>query len=276
MRRTFICALTCLGLALNAHAEDKPLWELGVGLTVLDFPDYRGSDERTTYLFPVPYGVYRGKVLKVERERVRGMFYENDRLNLHLSLNGSVPVDSSRNEARQGMPDLDATLEIGPNLEINLFRTANDDIHVGLRLPVRTVIATDLRHTHNEGWTFHPNLNVDLRNTFLGEAWKVGFSAGPLYGDKRYHNYYYGVSPEFATPLRPAYVADGGYAGIQAAAAVRRYWQRARFAAFVRWDSVSGAAFNSSPLVRQEDTLTAGFIVLWALRLAERSASSDE
>lgn len=275
-RAAVIVGVLCFAWIISAHAEDKPAWELGVGLTVLDFPDYRGSDERTKYVLPVPYGIYRGKILKVERERIRGMFYEGDRINLHLSLNGSVPVDSSRNEARQGMPDLDPTLEIGPNLEVSLYRSSDSDVSVDLRLPVRTVIAVDLRHSHNVGWTFHPNLNVDFRNTPLGENWKVGFSAGPLYGDKRYHNYYYGVAPEFATPQRPSYVAEGGYAGIQAVAAISRYWERKRFAAFLRWDSVSSAVFESSPLIRQEDTVTAGFIVLWTLKQSQRTVSADE
>jgi outer membrane protein len=40
--------------------EEKPLWEIGVGLAVLQMPDYRGSDKYRGYLLPYPYLVYRG------------------------------------------------------------------------------------------------------------------------------------------------------------------------------------------------------------------------
>ncbi len=46
-----VLALVALAAATNGAlccAEQHPLWEAGAGLTVLDFPDYRGSDERHT------------------------------------------------------------------------------------------------------------------------------------------------------------------------------------------------------------------------------------
>ena len=97
----------CLLLALieiapcGARAGEFPLWEAGAGIAVIDFPDYRGSDERQSYILPVPYFVYRGEILKADREGLRGQFFKNDRLDLHLSLNGTVPVDSTDNTARR-------------------------------------------------------------------------------------------------------------------------------------------------------------------------------
>lgn len=249
-----------------AHGADKPLWEWGAGFTVLDFPDYRGSDERTNYVLPIPYAIYRGKLLKADRDNVRGLFFEADRINLQLSIRGSVPVDSSSNSARQGMPDLDPTLEIGPSLELTLYGDYDSDIRLDLRLPARTVIATDLRHSHNVGWVFQPQINVDFRNTPLGQDWKLGFALGPLFGDKRYHNYYYGVEPEFATAQRPAYRAESGYAGAQSTLAISRRFRKMWFGAFARWDSVSSAVFEPSPLIRQQDTFTAGLAVTWVVR----------
>jgi outer membrane scaffolding protein for murein synthesis (MipA/OmpV family) len=41
----------------------KPLWEAGLGIGAVTFPDYRGSDESQVYPVPVPYFVYRGKFL---------------------------------------------------------------------------------------------------------------------------------------------------------------------------------------------------------------------
>ena len=52
-------------LPIPGRAGDVPLWEAGAGVAVIDFSDYRGSDERNTYVLPVPYFVYRGKFLKI-------------------------------------------------------------------------------------------------------------------------------------------------------------------------------------------------------------------
>ncbi len=259
--------LLCLMLlcAPAAHGEERPLWEAGLGFTVLDFADYRGSDERTTYVLPVPYAIYRGEWLKVERDRVRGLFFEYDRVTLQLSISGSVPVNSSDNAARQGMPDLDPTLEIGPSLEMRLYQNADQNLTVDLRLPARTVVATDLRHSHNVGWVFAPLLSFDFRRQVAGAEWRTGFSLGPLFGDKRYHNYFYGVEPQYATAQRPAYTAESGYAGGQVIGSLSRRYQRTWVGAFVRWDSVSDAVFQPSPLVRQNDTLTAGIACVWRL-----------
>ncbi len=259
--------IICLTLlfARTASGEELPLWEAGLGFTVLDFADYRGSDERTTYLLPVPYAIYRGELLKVDRDRVRGLFFEYERVTLQLSISGSVPVNSSDNAARQDMPDLDPTLEIGPSLELQLYQSADEALTATLRLPARTVVATDLRHSHNVGWVFAPLLTLDFRKPFAGAEWKTGLALGPLFGDKRYHNYFYGVAPEYATAQRPAYVAQSGYAGGQVIGSISRRYQRMWVGAFVRWDSVSNAVFQDSPLVRQNDTLTAGIAFVWRL-----------
>ena len=195
-----LAAIALVGAMLCAttHAEEVPLWEAGAGIAVLNFPDYRGSDERHTLVLPFPYLVYNGEFFKSDRESVRGQFYKDDRFDLHLSANGSIPVDSEDNSARQGMPDLDPTLEIGPNLTVSLLRS--DTMHLNLRFPLRVVIATDLRHARDEGWVFQPQVNVDFYDIVPGPGWNLGFAAGPLYGSQRYHNYFYGVAPEFATP----------------------------------------------------------------------------
>ena len=265
-------ASICLFLAVTSHAygEDKPLWEAGFGITALDFADYRGSDERTTYVLPVPYVIYRGKILRVDRDRVRGLFLDSERVDLQLSVSGSVPVDSSDNAARTGMPDLDPTLQIGPSMELRLYRSADSRFKVELRLPARTVIATDLRHAHNVGWVFEPQLNFGLRNTLLHNKWNLGLSLGPVYGDKRYHNHFYGVATEFATARRPAYVAESGYGGAQVTGTVSRRYGRMWVGGFVRFDSVSEAAFTTSPLVRQEETVTAGIAFIWRLNESQQ------
>jgi outer membrane scaffolding protein for murein synthesis (MipA/OmpV family) len=262
-------------LPVVSAAEQKPLWEAGLGLAVIDFPDYRGSDERQTFILPLPYLIYRGEILQADRDGARGKFFRSERLELDLSFNGSIPVDSSDNGARSGMPDLDPTLEVGPSLKANLLRDRAREIDVGLTLPVRTVIATDFSHTHNVGWTFEPRVDVDFRDTWLGEGWNVGVGAGPLFGDKRVHNYFFGVPAQFAAPGRPAYVADSGYAGMRALIAVSRRFPSFWFGAFLRADTLAGSVVESSPLVRRRESYAAGFGVTWMLGQSSRMVESE-
>ena len=271
------CLLALIAIApCDARAGEFPLWEAGAGIAVIDFPDYRGSDERQSYVLPIPYFVYRGEILKADREGLRGQFFKNDRLDLHLSLNGTVPVDSTDNSARSGMPDLDPTLEIGVRLDITLLRKPDRSIEVTLGLPVRTVIATDFSHSKNIGWVFEPQFNVDFRDMWPGEGWNVGLAVGPLFGDKRYHNYFYGVAPDFATPQRPAFNAASGYAGSQILGSISKRFRSYWVGGFVRLDSLAGAEFEDSPLVRQTESFSAGFAIAWILGRSQQLVEAEE
>ena len=99
-----------------AACEEEPLWELGAGLTLLQMPDYSGSDKNRLYLLPYPYFIYRGDILNIDRERISGRVFKTDNILFDFSFFGQAPVDSSDNEARRGMPDLDPTFEVGPSL----------------------------------------------------------------------------------------------------------------------------------------------------------------
>ncbi len=141
-----------------AACAEKPLWELGVGLAALQLPDYRGSDENRFYLLPYPYFIYRGDIVQVDQERVSGRIFKTDKVLLDISLYGQVPVKSSDNDARTGMPDLDPTFEVGPSLNITLLDNRQDRYKLNLDLPVRPVFSTDFRSVRYEGWVFSPRL----------------------------------------------------------------------------------------------------------------------
>jgi len=255
-----------LGLATTGtRAEELPLWEAGAGAAVISFPDYRGSDERRSWVLPFPYLVYRGEFLQADERRVRGVFFKTDRVELDISVSGTPPVDSSKNEARMGMPDLDATLEIGPSLNFFLLQTDDRKARLELRLPVRAALATDLSHVNLAGWVFQPNLNLDLRDALGHSGWKLGMLAGPVFSDRRYNQYFYGVDPAFATAGRPAYHASGGYAGTQFIAALSKRYREFWIGGFVKWDTLHHAVFADSPLVKTNQSFAAGLAVAWIL-----------
>ena len=259
-----------------AHADQLPLWEAGVGVAAVNFPDYRGADERTTYVLPIPYFIYRGDVFRIDREGVRGLFFKSENVELDISLNAAIPVESEDNQARQGMPDLDPTLEIGPTLDFTLYRGANRHSALELRLPLRAVIATDFTHARSAGFVFQPQLNLDLHELTPLSGWRVGAAIGPVFGDRRHHEYFYGVEPAFATATRPAYDAKAGYGGTQLTLSTSRRFPHFWVGAFIRYDYLGGAVFRDSPLVRQDYALAGGFAVSWIFARSGKLVEADD
>lgn len=277
MRAALAAACVLAGVVCPpAQAEPLPLWELGAGAFGFSLPDYRGSDERRGYLYPLPYFVYRGPALRVDRQGVRGIFFESDRVQLDLSVYGTPPVDSSRNQARQGMPDLDGTVEVGPLLTVTMLRDRGSGTQIDLRLPVRAVLATNFEHLHPAGYVFNPTLALNLRPQFAQGRWNLGLSTGPIFASQKYHQYYYGVDEQFATPERSAYSARGGYSGWMALASLSRRYEKIWVGGFVRYDSLSDAVFDDSPLLRRKSSLMAGLGIAWIFSQSERRVEVSE
>lgn len=238
----------------------RPLWELGIGAAALRLPDYRGADQSRTYALPLPYLVYRGTWLKADRDGARALLLNTERVKVDVSLAASTPTRSSDNTARAGMPDLPGTAEIGPNLNLTLAGGERRDWRLDLRLPVRAAFSLQ-RSPRLVGTTFSPHLNLDCD---VG-GWHVGLQAGPLLADRKYHEHFYGVDAAYATATRAAYAAHGGYGGWNALAATSRRFGPMWVGAFVRHDSLRGATFEPSPLVRSRSALTLGIGVAWVL-----------
>ena len=263
-RRAQQLAAVLLGAALAAAAaaKEEPLLEFGLGVGALAFEDYRGSATTHVYPLPVPYFVYNGKFLKADREGVRGTLFNQDWIELNLSGNATTPVRSDR--ARHGMPDLKSTLEIGPSLDLHLLHSADSRIKLDLRLPLRSAITVEASPKFI-GWTFTPRLAMDVADPAGFAGWRAGFLIGPLFADRRYHDYFYSVAPPYATASRPVYSAGGGYAGTQAIAALSKRYPRYWVGAYVRADTLAGAAFAPSPLVVRPWYWSAGVGISWMI-----------
>jgi outer membrane scaffolding protein for murein synthesis (MipA/OmpV family) len=274
MRRALL-AWAAAALPVAAAAEEPlPQWEFGVGATALHLPDYRGSNESRNYLYPLPYIVYRGDKVRVDRQGARAVLLERSRVELDFSVFGTLPVDSSKNRARQGMPDLDPTIEVGPQVNVSLLRSS--DSRLDLRFPVRAVVATDLRHSQGAGFTFYPHLFYGASPDWSGGRWTIGVNAGPLFASSDYHRYFYSVDPQFATPDRPAFEAKGGYSGIAALGSISRRYGKTWVAAFARYDNLNGAVFENSPLVKQSNTFSVGVAFAWVFAESDRKVEGRD
>ena len=265
-------AFLALAASLPSQARDEPLWEAGLGLAALHFPDYRGSDRSRTYALPAPYFVYRGEILRADRHGLRGMLFDSDRLDLNLSVGASLPVRSSENPARAGMPDLRPSVEVGPALDVNLWRHDDRRTKLDLRLPLRAAVTveSDPRYI---GWQFFPHLNVDVNSPGGLAGWNLGLLAGPVFTDKRHNRYFYEVRPELATAARRAYSPDGGYAGTQFIVALSKRFPKFWAGGFLRYDNLDGAKFADSPLVTSKRYVAAGIGLSWILGESSRRVS---
>lgn len=258
-----------------SQAEQKPLWEFGMGIGALEFPDYRGSDETQVYPVPVPYFVYRGRFLKADRDGVRGQLFDREYAELSLSVNATIPVNNEDNAARRGMPDLKPTVELGPSLEVHLWRAADQTMKLDLVMPLRVPVTVE-SSPHSLQWVFAPRLNIDIENVAGYAGWNFGAGVGPVFAAERFHQYFYSVPAQFATPDRPEYRADGGYAGTHVLAALSKRFPKYWVGAFLRYDWLGGAVFDDSPLVRRQNYLAGGFGFAWMIGESKRKVETDD
>ena len=243
-------------------SKEEPLLEYGLGVGAVAFEDYRGSNSSHVYPLPIPYLVYHGKFLKSDREGVRGTLFDQDRVELNLSVNATTPVRNDRE--RDGMPDLKSTVEIGPSLELHLLRSDDARIKFDLRMPLRAAFTVE-SSPRMIGWTFTPRFNLDVADPLGFTGSNLGLLVGPLFADHRYDDYFYTVAPRYATAARPVYQAVGGYAGTQTIAAWSRRFPHFWVGAYMRYDTLSGAAFADSPLVKRKSYWSTGFGISWMI-----------
>ena len=261
LKHSLICSCLCFGVlfSVNTSAEEKlPLWELGLGLGGLHQPYYIGTKETRTFAFPVPVPVYRGDIFKSDDEGVRAQLLDNDRFKLDLSLDFNLAVDSDDVELRAGMPDIDSRLQIGPSLEVTLSEDERNQWL--LNLPVRANFGIGSDGIDESGYTFAPNITYFRNFEWREKPWRAGVALGPQFGSRDYQNVYYGVAPEFATAFRPAYEADSGYSGSRLLMTLRSRDKDRLWVWFLRYENISGASFEDSPLVETQDGLSVGFI----------------
>jgi outer membrane scaffolding protein for murein synthesis (MipA/OmpV family) len=270
--RTRVAAVL-IGASATAAADQKPLWEGGLGIGAVVFNDYRGADTTHVYPLPVPYFIYRGEIFKSDSEGLRSKFFSRPRLEFTLSVNGTTPVRNS--PARQGMPDLRPTLELGAALNVHLWRSQEDRFKLDLRMPVRGALTLEASPRFVGGF-FAPNINLDIAQVKGAQGWKLGMLAGPLFANRRYNDYFYSVAPQYETAERPAYEAHGGYAGAQTLISLTRRYPKFWIGAYVRHDFLEGASFVDSPLVKTHSYWAGGVAIIWIIGQSARTLESDE
>lgn len=263
-KSAFLVLALLVLLPSQALAYHLPIWELGVGLAGLNLPAYRGAKGRVIYLVPYPHIIYRGEAVRMDEDGMRGRLFESDRLNLDLSLSGNIPVPEDDGGAREGMPDLDPVGEFGPTLDVAFLRHGKrheGETSIWLRMPMRAAMSVGDPLIEGQGWFFSPYLDFSYRKGASRSFWKASLALGPLYGSRRYHEYFYKVPEKYETVDRQAYQPDGGYSGSRVTFTVVINSRKWFFGAFARYDWLNGAVFEDSPLVETKNYFALGFAI---------------
>lgn len=256
---TVMTALATPAAQASEPAPAPPLWELGIAGLAVSQQAYPGSDQRLGRALVLPYAMYRGRVLRADRETAGLRALRTERFELDLGVAASFGGGSDEIEARQGMRRLGTLLEAGPRLK---WRLGADPARSPwrLELPLRGVF--DLSDgARQRGLVFEPEL-VFERGTAGG--WRYKTAASTILADRRLAAHFYRVDAAEATATRPAYDARGGLlawrASLSAGRSLSPDW---RVVGFARLDTVHGAANEDSPLVRRKSGGTVGIGLFW-------------
>nr|WP_315193125.1 MipA/OmpV family protein [uncultured Aquabacterium sp.] len=257
-----LCALAALTCASAVHAQapseedevKQPLWEVGAVALGVSQQAYPGSDQRIRRGLALPYFIYRGKVLRADRDTAGLRAIKTETFELDVGFAASFGTRSDEIEARRGMPELGTLVEFGPRLRWNLGAGPGGGNWRAV-LPLRGVFDLSDSGAHR-GMALEPELQFQRRSD---SGWNYTASIGAIIADQRLASTFYEVRPEFARTGRPAYEADAGLVAWRLGASLgRKLTPDWRVFGFARVDTVSGAANQDSPLVRRNTGMTAG------------------
>jgi len=269
-KRIYFAGLLCFYSHMSwawSGSEPLPVWEVHIGAVSLQTPDYRGSSSEKTRVFPFPAIIYRGEHVRIDDGQAQGLIYTSKAIEFGISLAASFPASSKENSARQGMPRLDATFEIGPSVTSQVWQSADENTSLALELPMRAAFSVNDNLTiANRGWVFSPSIRLKHEE----DSWAWELTAGPIFATGDYHRYFYEVQSEFATLARPTYQANGGYSGSKFTMDIKKRFNQLSLIGFMRYDALAGSAFSDSPLVEQNNSFSFGFAVLWKISESSR------
>lgn len=233
--------------AMADSGNSRPYMEAGVVLVGQTSADYRGSHHYQPYGLPLPYFLYQGKIIKADKDGVRGEFWATHRFAFDISVDGSLNGRSDNNKLREGMHKLDSAFELGPSFNANLTGSSFSE-GWSAQFPLRAVLTLGQSGVDYIGVVFNPRLTWRIPNTYWG--WRASFNVGVLFADARYHEYYYDVAPRFATVARPYYQSQGGYSGAFTRLSVYKKVRDWRIGISLRYDNLGNVAFEESPLMQ--------------------------
>jgi MipA family protein len=268
---SWVWGLSCAALGAPTMAQDEPpsaRWEVGLVAGGGSQQAYPGADENTRGARAIPYFIYRGERLRVDRGSVSVRALRTPTFEIDIGTSGALGSSASDVKVREGMPDLGDLIEFGPRLTWDLGEGPGDG-RWRVQLPLRGVfdLSDGLAY---RGLTFEPELEFSRR---AAGGWRYSTSLSAIIGSERFNDLYYQVDSAFATPTRAAYDARAGLVTWRLAVSASHWlspdW---RVFAAARVDHIAGAANRASPLVRRQAGGSLGVGVQWVFWRSQTQA----
>jgi outer membrane scaffolding protein for murein synthesis (MipA/OmpV family) len=239
--------------SLSLHTSEL---DLGMGAGVMFYPDYLGSDHTNALYIPFPYISYVSEDLEIDGSGVKAELFDINNLSLRLSLSGSVPVKSSG--IREGMYDLDPSVEIGPALVYTLYD--KEGLSLKIDAPIRAIISSDFKGADYRGYIYDPKLSIEYD---FWDGYHFQLHTGGVFADSRYHNYLYGVKLRHSKKGRAYYKTDAGYSGYKTSMGIEKKFKNLWLGTFVRHYNLTGSIFRSSPLTVKNSAIYGGLFIAY-------------
>ncbi len=257
--------------------EALSLWELGVGGGYINVANYPSSSQRNSITTAAPYVVYRGDVFRAgDGNGVRAVVVDKSNLEIGLSFGGAFSADSESGTVREGMPELDFLLEVGPQAiyKIKDYTFKNGgNARLNAQLQLRSAFSTDFSTINNRGFVLNPVITYEQRGRlFKGTA--LGASVGMVFATEKFHDYFYEVPDQFITNQRTSYNAKDGYLGSRLALNLSfPISNNIRGFTGIGMQINSGSANEDSPLYEKDVTYSVGLGFVWRVYKSDKKAS---
>ncbi len=268
-------ALVASPRAVLSEEQVKPGFEFGLAAASVQVAAYPSSSVTSERYFLAPWFVYRSDNVQVKDGGIKLIAYESEKLTIDLGLGGSLNADTSETPLRDGMPDIDYLLELGPRFNVRLMDNTNT--HGRNRLnwitAYRFALSTDFKRLDYRG----PVLNTELsfRRSGLANN-KLSFQAsiGSTWVGNQLMDYFFSVAPEFETADRPQYNANGGFLGLDLSAGFQ-YKPVPAVNTFLGLGvtSLNGSKNDDSPLFEEDINTRVIVGVSWKLYQSKRTVS---
>ena len=235
-------------------------------------PDYPAAEENSTYLIPFPFFIYRGDWLEADRnDGIRSKLFSSASLELNMSFGGGFPVDSSKNSARQDMPDLGWMYQFGPSL-IYRLSLESSDLNWSFHLPVRFVGSTDGSHTEEQGILLNPKIQLQ-RRLACKYSCQLEFILGGNFATQKLNQYFYSVGEDFVTSERSAYNANAGFLSSYLSMRFLTHYRKNRWGLTFTYADYSLSANSDSPLFKAN--VSRSFSIFYARDLWKSKSLSN-
>ncbi|MDU0353838.1 MipA/OmpV family protein [Paraglaciecola aquimarina] len=263
------CGSTFAQEDIKLEEDLRPVWEVGAFAAAFNNPAYPAAGQNETNVIATPYGIYRGKVLRVgDGSIVRAVAIDKSWYELDVSMAASFGSDSNDNDTRHGMPDLDFIFEVGPQLKMRIadFEFAEHGrSELFFNLQARAAFSTDFSGINHRGYVFQPQLSY-VQKGWLSEKTALSIRLSPSWATEDLQDYFYQVDTDYVTAERGSYDAKGGYMGTNLGISVS-FEATNDIRVFVGGGMTfhSGAANINSPIFVDKSTYGLGVGMVWRI-----------